>query len=606
MSNTIDSNWTPRRASAVDWLIVAALFGGSLALLALTGQMGFPRDETFYFRAGNDYAGWFTELYRNFQAGELWTSFTRANVDKHWSYNSEHPALMKTLFGLSDLLFAEYLEWISPSAAMRLPGMATGAALVSVTYLLARQAFGRLAGLVAGLALLFQPRFFFHAHLACFDVPITCLWVWTVYAYWRSFDSNAWAVGTGVAWGVALSTKLNAFFLPVVLTGHWILTNWKDVRLRRTDAGPSIRLPAMPRGLIWMAVLGPVLFYAMNPRFWFDTANRVGTYLAFHLQHVNYFVYYFGQNVQHPPLPVSYPWVMTVLTVPATILLAAGLGGVYAGLRWDPVDWGNRWRRALADGQLPDRNEGDSRGTALLLVINLLFPIALISDPQTPIFGGTKHWMPAMPFLAIFAGAGVTFGYELLRDRWAELSSGAARRFAATATGLALTAAVAGPAAYATARIHPFGTSYYNEIIGSIRGAADHKMFRQFWGYTSRQALPWLNDQAKQNARVWTHNTTGFGWWHYKHEDMARDDLNSSGISRSDYALFHHQKHFITNLHDVWDEYETYTPAHVVAQEGVPLLSLYRRPKLLDRDTPPAPADQSDPSSADTDKPGSE
>ncbi len=584
MSSKDPANWSPRPTPPADWLVALALFAGVMALLLATGQMGFPRDESFYFRAGNDYGGWFTELFKHYRAGELWESFTKANIDKHWSYNSEHPALMKTLFGLSDLLFHEYLGWLPESTAMRVPGMATGAALVSTTYLFGQRIFGRLAGGVAALALLLQPRFFFHAHLACFDVPITFFWVATVYAYWRGFDSRGWALGAGIAWGLALAVKLNAFFLPIVLTGHWLLANWKDLRVRRTEAGVSVRLPALPWSLVSMAVLGPVLFYALNPRFWFDTADRVGAYLAFHLEHVNYFVFYFGQNVQHPPLPVSYPWVMTLVTVPATILLAACFGGVYAALQWDPVDWARRWRRSLAVGRLPERGASDPRATGLLMLINLLFPIALISDPQTPIFGGTKHWMPAMPFLAIFAGAGVTFGWKLVCERWRAGASGLNARFGEAIAAVAFAASVLGPAAWATAQIHPFGTSYYNEVIGSIRGAADHRMFRQFWGYASRQALPWLNEHAEQNARVWTHSTTGGAWHQYGLEEMRRDDLRTSGISGSDYALYHHQKAFVPQQERVWQDYDTFAPAHVVSREGVPLLSVYRRPKLLDRD----------------------
>ncbi|MFB6351572.1 MAG: ArnT family glycosyltransferase, partial [Bradymonadaceae bacterium] len=412
----------------------------------------------------HEYGGWFEELFKHWQNGQVWESFTKANVDKHWSYNSEHPALMKTLFALSRLLFADSLGWLSGPLAMRLPAMATGAALVAGTYLFGRQVFGRLAGAVAALAVLAQPRLFFHAHLACFDVPITCFWLWVVYAYWRSLDHRGWAVACGLLFGLALSVKLNAFFLPVVLTGHWLATNWKELRIRRADPGWSIRLPAIPWALLAMALLGPLVFYATNPRFWFDTYSRVASYMAFHLNHVHYFVYYFGQNLKYPPLPGSYPWVMTVVTVPATILIAAGLGGVYAALTWDPIDWLGRWRTALAEGRLPDRRTGDPRATGFLLALNLVFPIALIAMPKTPIFGGTKHWMPAMPFLALFAGAGVILAFRLIRDRLDR--AGLAR-----VTALVTAVAVLGPAAYATAHIHPFGTSYYNEFIGSIRGA---------------------------------------------------------------------------------------------------------------------------------------
>lgn len=576
------TRWEPQTTPLVDWGLALAIFLVAFGILISTTEIGFPRDETFYFRAGRDYADWFQELWSNYQAGEIWTSLSKENIDRHWSYNNEHPVLMKTLFGLSDLLFHKYLGWFRPSTAMRIPGMLTGAGAVAVTYLFARRLFGQLAGIVAAGALFLQPRFFFHAHLACFDVPIAFFWLATIYAYWRSFDSNGWALATGLIWGLALCTKLNAFFLPIVVTGHWLATNWTAFGLRRTEAGWSISWPPMPRALVSMALLGPLTFYALTPRFWFDTFRRFAKYLAFHMEHVHYFVVYYGENLKNPPFPIDYPWVMTALTVPAVILLAASLGMVEAGLKWDPIDWAKRWWHSAENRETPARDAGDPRGTGLLILINLLFPIALISLPSTPIFGGTKHWMPAMPFLAMFAGAGTTLASRLVRRRLADRDEGTAKnRVVSTIAALVLSTSVLGPAAYATADIHPFGTSYYNGLIGSIRGAADHQMFRQFWGYASRQGLPWLNEHAESNAPVWTHNATGYAWWHYQNENLLRGDLDSSGFRRADYAVFHHQKAFVKRHAQLWLEYETKTPAHVVSKEGVPLVSIYRRPRLL-------------------------
>lgn len=588
--STDPKDWEPESTTSVDWVLALTLFVGAFLALLWTGDVGIPRDESFYFKAGPDYAGWFQEMWNHYRHGELAESFTKQNIDRHWSYNTEHPVLMKTSFGLSNLLFNKYLGWVRPVLAMRIPGMLTGAAAVSVTFLFGRRIFGRVAGVVAAGALLLQPRYFFHAHLACFDVPITFFWLATIYAYWRSLDSRTWAVGTGIIWGLALLTKLNAFFLPVVVFGHWLATHWTSFGLQDSEDGWAIQVPPIPRAFVWMAVLGPVIFYAATPRFWFDTFQRVSSYIAFHLEHVHYFVYYFGENLKNPPHPIHYPWVMTIVTVPATILLAAGFGLVYSGLIWDPLEWGDRWWSALQSGESPEHRGGDPRGTALLLVINLLFPIVLISAPNTPIFGGTKHWMPAMPFLAIFAGAGVVLAWRRLD----ELLSGLEQSWAHTAATHALAVVVAGsvlvPAGYATARIHPFEISYYNEFIGSIRGAADHRMFRQYWGYASRQALPWLNEHADPNERVWSHNATGYAWWWYRDGNLVRDDLSTGARASSDYALYHHQKAFTRKHTLLWTEYGTYAPAYVLSHEGVPLVSIYRRPTLIE--TAPADTDR--------------
>jgi len=547
----------------IDWLAAGILSLGALALLLATMDIGITRDESFYFHAAHQYIGWFEGLWTHLSTGHLSESFTKADVDRFGSYNPVRPVVMKSLCALSHKLFHDKLEWMTDSTAFRLPGALSASALVGLVFIWTRQLAGRSAGLVAAAAILFQPRFFFHAHMACFDVPITFFWFAVVYAYWRSFDSKKWAIGAGILWGLALGIKLNAFFIPFVLGGHWVLAN---ARLLGKKDGQWSR-PKFPWVFVSMLFIGTVLFFGLWPRHWFDTVNRVEWYLNFHLKHVHYFVNYFGQNLQKPPFPMSFPWVMTLVTVPLTILASAALGVVGWVQERDVTGAAKSlWHDLKAREWF--RSDVDGRGTGLLLLMNALFPIALISVPSTPIFGGTKHWMPAMPFLAIMSGVGVAYAAALLskgRDTWRPRAM------------VVLGALVVSSAMLQTAHIQPFGTSYYNEAIGSVRGAADAGMMRQFWGYSSRQALPWINENAPQRATVFIHNTTSFAWGTYRREKLVRQDLRATSMEGSQFALFEHQKAFQFNLIDLWDIYETRTPVHVIDVDGVPILSVFKR-----------------------------
>lgn len=541
----------------VDGLLFLLVFAGTAVVLMATMGVGVPRDESFYFHAAFQYIGWFEELWKNAEAGHILDSFRQVSVDRHFSYNREHPALMKMLFALSHKLFHEKLHWLPSIEALRVPAVGFASLLSGFTYLFARGLFGRAAGVVAVAFLLLQPRYFFHAHLACFDVAVISMWLLVVYGYWRSYDNPWWGVFTGIAWGVALSVKLNAFFLPVVLGGHWLWVAFRQTRRHEVDGKTRWELPGFPWVFVWMVLLGTLLFFALWPRHWFDTINRVQWYLGFHLHHVHYFVYYFGHNIQQPPLPISFPWVMTLLTIPGTILLAF-VAGV---LRY----------RARAGG-----GGGDQRWTGSLIAINIIFPIALISMPSTPIFGGVKHWMTAAPFIAIVAAGGVVICGRALG--LALLERLPASSMALRAGGIALVvAATAAPALMASVENHPYGTSYYNEFIGSYRGAADAGMMRQFWGYSSRYALGWLNERAPHNARIWTHNTTGWAWQAYRRDGLVRDDLRPSRAESSQIGLYHHQRAFVFMLVNLWESYNTRTPVHVVDVDGVPVLSVYVR-----------------------------
>ena len=42
-------------------------------------------------------------------------------------------------------------------------------------------------------------------------------------------------------------------------------------------------------------------------------------------------------------------------------------------------------------------------GRTAFIALNLLVPVVLIAAPSVPIFGGTKHWMGALPFGCLLA-----------------------------------------------------------------------------------------------------------------------------------------------------------------------------------------------------------
>jgi 4-amino-4-deoxy-L-arabinose transferase-like glycosyltransferase len=125
---------------------------------------------------------------------------------------------------------------------------------------------------VAAGALALMPRVFYHAHLDCFDVPVMTMWVAVLYCYWRSLSGGVvWALATGVMWGLALETKHNAWFVPILVVVHQLAT-------RSGEMAQSLRRGSLPvpLSLVCMAVLGPLLFWALWPWMWFDTLHNPG------------------------------------------------------------------------------------------------------------------------------------------------------------------------------------------------------------------------------------------------------------------------------------------------------------------------------------------
>lgn len=541
------------------WAFGTLLSAVYLVALMLTDTMGFPRDESFYFFAGEQYAGWFEELEHNIDQSRMADSFSRESIESHWNYNPEHPTLMKTLFGLSHQTLHEQRGWLSPSLAMRFPAMISAALMLLFTWMLAWEFFASmLAALSAALALALMPRLFFHAHLTCFDVPIAALWVVWVYCWYRALESRAWAWATGVVWGLGLLIKLNAFFLPFVALAHWALSNLRSFRWR-----DGLHIPRLPLALFTMALLGPIIFVAGWPRHWFDTFDRIGWYMKFHLKHEHYFQYFFGQSLWEPPFPVHFPFTMSATTTPVVTLALMLLGCALMLAYW------------LRDSRKARRIMQSQRGVGLLLAINLLLPILIIARPSTPIFGGVKHWFAALPFAAIFVGYAVMVLQRSAREHGGKLAS-----HAATGTLLLSLCVPAGVATYQAVNV---GTSYFNELVGGYTGAADRRGMRQFWGYASRLLMDDMNELLPPHTTVHFHNTTYFAVDFYKREGLLREDIAGRwDLGYADCTVFHHQKSFADFEYEIWSTYQTQTPLAVATIHGVPLASLYCRPGVVE------------------------
>ena len=547
---------------ARDHLVGAMLLVGYVAwLLATARDLGFPRDEGFYFRAGTEYARWFELLFTRPADAVL-----QPAIDSIWHENHEHPSLLKSLFAISWLeLHQKHAVFRDASTAFRFPAMVMSSASLYLTYLFGARAYSRRAGLIGALLLGFTPHVFFHAHLACFDAPIMTMWLACIYVYWRARQQGSlgWALLAGVVYGLTLETKHNAWILPAVFLPHAIIAGWTSTR-RLLKRG-VIPLPA---SLVAMATIGPLVFVGLWPWLWNDTLPRVQEYVAFHVNHVYYNIEYLHRNYFGPPSPRSYAPVMIAATVPSVTLALFGVGAVGR-----LTALGERTLKALGRSRA-EAETRDPHHTDLLLFLGLSAPIAVfVLVTKTPIFGGTKHWMTAYPILAIFAGRGFDAVATAL-SRAVEHQSGRRRQAAHVAL---LTAVLAAPLAV-TVHSHPFGLSAYVPFAGGTAGGADLGLNRQFWGFTTQSVGPWLAAHAPRGASVFLHDTAWDSWARMTDENRLRRDLRPVGTpSEADFGLVHIELHMQEEDYQSWVAFETDEPAFVLTHDGVPIVTVYER-----------------------------
>jgi len=531
----------------------------------------------------------------SFQDTELADIKTRCAPPRPKSANEPHPWIAGCQAETT-----ESTHFLSEIQSLRFPSWILSGLLVGLVFVFGTQLFGRSAGLIAAVSMLFVPRFFFHAHLSAFDVGVITTSLATIYAYWRSLNSTRWAIAAGVFWGLALLTKHNAFFIPIPLVLAWLAADFPTIIRKPTAevlnnrkrwiarsiwlvptvitlivAGikwglliglvawllslawtqSRIRFPAMPKAFLLMPPIGFTLYFLLWPCLWYDTAQSFHDYFNFHWEHVHYLQQYFGTVLQVPPFPIELPLMMTVLTVPVPqwLLFLCGITTVFIIRRaqWSSHD---RW----------------------FLLLNMAFPIVLISMPSTPIFGGVKHWFMTMVFFALFVGVGFDWLLEKITQYVPQ------KRPLTVAIGLMLATLMMSSSVVDSVRHRNHGTAYYNMLAGGVDGAADWRMHRQFWGYAGQLGLDYVNANAPRNSRVAFHNTTYDAVTFYKRDGLLRNDVHwqrdPSGncTNRPEIFLYHHQESFAQEDLEGWKKYKSWAPVEVHTSEGVPMLSIYR------------------------------
>jgi 4-amino-4-deoxy-L-arabinose transferase-like glycosyltransferase len=579
---------------------------GFLSLLLTEKGVGYGRDESVYFHAAENHARWFQLLLSSPTEAVKDEAITRA-----FDFNHEHPALMKNLFGISFVVFNEKLNLLRPSAAFRLPAFLFAAWMLPLIYGLTRRRFGVGASIFAAASFFLVPRQFFHSHLACFDVPIATMWVLTIYCFIEALEKPRWWIYTGLAFGLALAAKHNAYFIVVTLVPFILWRGWQLTRtapearalffgingvfvfggllyglmvlvmggqrllstfeFQSPQLGLYVIVCAIGAWLTWklravnvevfrtiaplvsMAILGPLVFYLHWPYLWHHPVDRTAWYLSFHLTHNHYTWYYLGELLRAPPFPLDYVVNKTALTVPTSLFLPMVLGFAWLVVRG--------FKRQLT-------------GFEFIIGANAVMSIALISHPNVPHFGGVKHWFPSMPFLALLAAGSLERGAQGL-SAWLLPRVKAATEPRVLA-GLAVL--LSAPAFIATDRVYEFGTSAYSDLAGGLPGAASLGMQRQYWANNLSGVLPWLNQTAHPGERIYFHENHSGQISDLQRNGMLRTDIVPVGApAQAETVVYQYHQEFREYEFSTWQALGTTKPVYGLYLDETPQIIVYRR-----------------------------
>jgi 4-amino-4-deoxy-L-arabinose transferase-like glycosyltransferase len=559
--------------SAKRKLCIAALLAllAFVLVLATLDDPGVTWDEPRSFKASRGYMAWLGILKQDLLEGHIGSAFDDAVIVRWWVQDPTlelHPPISKLATGLGWGLFRNLWGNIP---AYRLSAPVWFGVLVALLYLSVTEGYRPLAGLVASLCLLCMPRVFLHAHLANLDIPMATVWVLGMYLYWRAITRRSWAwtVVAGLAFGIALGTKLNALLMPLVW-GTWFLLWQRD------------QVTFIKTALI--GAIGLVVFLAIWPWLYHDTLARLAYYLSMGYRFNQTLQYYLGQTGK---VAWHYPLVLTLAVVPTTITIAyfAGMARVLRGPAAGQnaslvVSTSGREGAASVQGARRTPEAASQHRYGYYILLNALVPLAIPVLGLQALYSGERHFMPVFPYLAMLAGVGFVTILEALDQRLPFRFAGekASRQWQRLLLiGLAIL--LLAPPVVSIIRLHPYELSYYSEIVGGLPGAVRLGLETTFWCESYKACLTYLNADAPEGALIWVDQPLALRA--YQDDRLLRQDLRITGWDvvspyTCDYAVVQMRETGFTDVPELVDLMKQYQPEFTVSVEGVPLAMVFK------------------------------
>lgn len=285
-------------------LVLAAL----VPRIMLAHQLDLVTDEIIYIMGGKAYFPLLLHL-----------RFT-SNL---WSFNYEHPPVVKLLIGFSIFLNAHLGRLLSELFAARFPSILSGTILIVAMYWLGRAPFGRLIALLAALCLALSPWLVYFSALAYLDMTMTALIATAYLILWPAIRQPRLYLLSALLMGLGIASKYTAV---LALPGMFFFTGYYFIAIRP-------RLDIKQRPLVpwkWWSIallLIPVTFFIADPAIWQQPYSLLLQSVLFEWHHsiTGHLTFLAGQYGEHVPhwavLYIIFTKLSIFVTLPAVFFL---------------------------------------------------------------------------------------------------------------------------------------------------------------------------------------------------------------------------------------------------------------------------------------------
>lgn len=384
-----------------------------------------------------------------------------------------HPPLSDILSSIFNRIFFGQLRLINDVDSYRIYGIFLASCLVALIFWWVAEAYkSNFTGLIASISLGLYPLFWSEAHFNNEkDIPETVYWSFMFFSIWKGVKERSikWVLVSGVFFGLALGTKFNILFSPIIIL-PWLLliliTYFINGQLTIKQFVNNNKL--FITSFIAAVFIGVIIFIASWPYLWADPIGNITSVIKFYktigtTDNVNL-------NYTGPFNINTYPFQWILYTTPPVILFFALLGVIFAIFR-------------------VIRNKDY---TSLLFLLWLFVTVIRVTWPGMTIYGGIRQIMEYVPALSIMSGLGA-FASLLFLSRFIKLK-----------IVMIIILLLFVPHIATLISIHPNENVYFNSLIGGLSGAKerDFPAWGNSFGAAYRQGVTWINENAPKGSRV--------------------------------------------------------------------------------------------------------
>lgn len=429
-------------------------------------------------------------------------------------------------------------------------GLFLGITAVSVYFLSKRLKLNTLESFCVAVITVLTPTLFGHGLSTIKDSAQVALFVTTLY-FLVSFSYTSkrkFLVFGAISWGLAIATKFNAVYIPVI----WLIWNFlihtsvfslqkkKEKSSLLSTLGFFVLLPSL-----FLVVIGLLTMVVVWPYLWHNPIERLQEVIRyFTTVGTGYQIIWMGQKY-HVGTGTSlwwYPIGSYIISTPFSLLIVFGVGivSVIVSLIYRTSE----------------------RAKALLLLLWLIIPLARIFSSTAAYYDGIRHFLEIFPVISIICVIGIK-----------KIGEGIDRLFKQKRTVslgfVVVSSLIIVQLASILIQYFPYSSGYINRLVPKSSTLMD----RDFSGLAIYEAVRYVEEHYKSSA-LWV-PIAGHLSWYYVRPDYQ--DLYVYTPQDADTVIFinkpsHSSVHELTGL--LPPEYEL---VHEIKRGGNVFGWIYRR-----------------------------